>query len=210
MPPKVVNIPSSVLIVEDDRSRAVKFLSTEGFPSWQFLKVKKKIKSKKIDFNFPDNANKTHTSLLRWPFAATLHAKRQSLDWYPHNHEKYFHWGNNQGACGNTRFTHGYRAFTSDADALRCEAAQLAEFARRVRDNRATIPWSRRVLFSFLSKIDDSEVKNKWRWTWAAEKDRLRPPVKSCIRKCERPCHAYCAVCSHTIIYGGNGKKSHP
>ena len=30
------------------------------------------------------NANQMHSSLSRWPFAATLHAKRQSLDWYPH------------------------------------------------------------------------------------------------------------------------------
>ena len=43
-----------------------------------------KNKVEKIYFNFQDNANRTHTSLLRWPFAATLHAKWQSLDWYTH------------------------------------------------------------------------------------------------------------------------------
>ena len=64
-------------------------------------------------------------------------------------------WANDPRCLWEHLIRHGYRAFTSDADAMRWKVAQLAEFAPRLHDNPATIPWESTCFVPFLRAVPE-------------------------------------------------------
>ena len=161
-----------------------KFPPTDGFRSWQFFESEEKIKLTK-SISVSQTMQIRHTSLLRWPFAVTSHAKQQSLDWYPRVKNLFIGWMTKVLAgTFNLAWVLGiYKwrrcSVMRGGSAGRVCTTCLWKSCNNTMELMSFVP--------FLSKIDDSGVKNKWRWAWAAEKDRLGWPIKSWIRKCEWP-----------------------
>ena len=54
----------------------------------------------------------------------------------------------------------------------------------------------------------DASAKNKWRWQWMSEKDKMGRPFSRWCQKIDGAGLAFCELCNKTLNYGSNGKRA--
>lgn len=57
------------------------------------------------------------------------------------------------------------------------------------------------------ASIDDTGIRNKWRFEWLEERDSKHCKLGVWCRKINKAGHCFCVLCNRYINYGSNGKK---